>query len=157
MTRIVKIIDYSGFNYKVFFVAASGFLASSYGLFATNVIKPALYYVYPPCGRLNSHAGVVIDQLTLLGTALGMLGAGHCADLWGRKKLYGFELAILVIATLGVVQASEGFRAQNIDGTYRDTMNIYAWISWWRFALGIGIGAEESQAHICRQIYIVLT
>ena len=144
MRQILKIIDNGGFGKRVFFVAASGFLASSYGLFATNVIKPALYYVYPPCGRLNSNAGVVIDQLTLIGTALGMLVAGHLADLWGRKKLYGFELAILVIATLGVVQASEGFRSQNPDGTYEDTMNIYSWLAWWRFVLGIGIGAEAS-------------
>ena len=148
MRRMLKIIDRGGFNKIVFFVSSSGFLASSYGLFATNVIKPALYYVYPPCGRLNSNAGVVIDQLTLISTALGMLCAGHFADLWGRKKLYGFELAILVIATLGVVQASEGFQSQNPDGTYENTMNIYSWISWWRFVLGIGIGSEESRA-IC--------
>ncbi|KAK0612398.1 major facilitator superfamily domain-containing protein, partial [Bombardia bombarda] len=140
--RMIKIIDNGGFSKRLFFVGASGFLASSYSLFATNVIKPALFYTYPPCGRLSSNAGMVIDELTLIGSFLGMLLAGHFADLWGRKKLYGFELALLIIATLGMVQASEGFRAQHPDGTHESTMDIYSWLAWWRFALGVGIGAE---------------
>lgn len=110
----------------------------------THVIKPELYYVYPPCGRLSSNAGLVVDELTLIGAALGMLLAGHLADLWGRKKLYGFELAILIIATLGVTQASEGFRIRHADGTTEDTVDIYSWLSWWRFVMGCAIGAEAS-------------
>ncbi|KAK3694141.1 major facilitator superfamily domain-containing protein [Podospora appendiculata] len=144
MNRMIKIIDQGGFSKRLFFVGFSGFIASSYSLFATNVIKPELYYVYPPCGRLDSNAGMVMDELTLFGTLLGMLFAGHLADLWGRKRLYGFELAILIVATMGMVQASEGFRSQHPDGTYEYTMDIYSWVTWWRFVLGIGIGSEAS-------------
>ncbi|KAK3336286.1 major facilitator superfamily domain-containing protein [Cercophora scortea] len=142
MQRMIKIIDQGGFSKRLFFVGFSGFIASSYSLFATNVIKPELYYVYPPCGRLDSNAGMVMDELTLLGTLLGMLFAGHLADLWGRKRLYGFELAILIVATMGMVQASEGFRSQHPDGSYEYTMDIYSWVTWWRFILGVGIGSE---------------
>ncbi|KAK3690483.1 major facilitator superfamily domain-containing protein [Podospora appendiculata] len=142
--EVVRNIDTESFNWQVFFVNASGFLASSYSLFATNVIKPALYFVYPPCGRLGPDAGLVIDEVTLVGTALGMLFAGHFADLWGRKKLYGLELVILISATIGVMQTSEGFLVSNPDGTYRHSIDFWAAITWWRFFLGIGIGAEET-------------
>lgn len=140
--EVLDIIDDKPFNWQVFSVAASGFLASSYSLFATNVIKPALYFVYPPCGRLGPDAGLAIDEVTLVGTAAGMLLAGHFADLWGRKKLYGLELAILLVATAGVMQTSEGFLLENPDGTYRHSIDFYSAIVWWRFFLGIGIGAE---------------
>jgi MFS transporter, PHS family, inorganic phosphate transporter len=137
-------VDDNGFKFMIFFVAASGFLASSYSLFATNVVMPSLFYVYPPCGRLSDNASDVIDLLTFIGAVVGMVSMGHLADRSGRKRLYGLELAILIIATMGVVQASEGFMADNPEGTYDHSMDIYAWISWWRFILGIGIGAGVS-------------
>ncbi|KAK3986476.1 major facilitator superfamily domain-containing protein [Cladorrhinum sp. PSN332] len=141
--RVLKIIDTGRFKWRLWLVGSSGFLATSYSLFATQVIKPSLHYVYPPCGRFTSNVGIVMDQLTLVGSAIGMIGAGVLADLYGRKKLYGVELAVLIIATLGVVQASEGFRLDRADGTVEYTMDIYSWLTWWRFALGIAIGAEH--------------
>ncbi|KAK3386805.1 major facilitator superfamily domain-containing protein [Podospora didyma] len=139
--QMIKIIDAGGFRWRLLAVGASGFFATSYGFITNSVIKPALYYLYPPCGRLDN-AGMVLDELTLVAMVIGMLAAGHLADRWGRKKLYGFELTILIIATLGVVQASEGFRSQYADGSYEYTMDIYSWIAWWRMLLGLGIGAE---------------
>jgi PHS family inorganic phosphate transporter-like MFS transporter len=147
--QMLKIIDRHGFNWRVFLVAGSGFLASSYSLFATNVITPSLYYTYPPCGRLNANAGGAIDLLTLLGTIVGMLVVGHLADLYGRKKLYGLELVILIAATFGVVMSSEGYLVFNEDGTYRHSMDFYGWLAVWRFVLGIGIGAEVSSPLSC--------
>ncbi|KAK4169560.1 inorganic phosphate transporter PHO84 [Cladorrhinum sp. PSN259] len=141
--RILEIIDTGRFKWTLWLVGSSGFLATSYSLFATQVIKPSLHYVYPPCGRFTSNVGIVMDQLTLLGAAIGMIAAGSLADLWGRKRLYGVELVILIIATLGVVQASEGFHLDRADGTVEYTMDIYSWLTWWRFALGIAIGAEQ--------------
>ncbi|KAK1755633.1 major facilitator superfamily domain-containing protein [Echria macrotheca] len=140
--QILKLVDDNGFNSKVFFVAASGFLASSYSLFSTNVITPAISFVSPACGRLGIGPGEVIDLLTLLGTISGMLVMGHFADRAGRKRLYGLELAILIVATMGVVQASEGFTYQSPDGSIQRSMDMYAWLAWWRTALGYGIGAE---------------
>jgi MFS transporter, PHS family, inorganic phosphate transporter len=126
----------------VFFVASSGFLASSWSLFSTNFISTALYFIYPVCGRLGTNVSEVIDEMTLFGSVVGMLLMGHLADRQGRKALYGFELGILIIATMGVVQSGEGFMVQNTDGSYEHSMDIYSWISWWRFFLGVGIGSE---------------
>ncbi|KAK0712088.1 hypothetical protein B0H67DRAFT_647405 [Lasiosphaeris hirsuta] len=139
-----QLMDDFGFSKRVLFVGASGFTATAYTLFVLNVIKPALFYVYPPCGKFNSNAGMVLDELTLIGSALGMFVAGHLADLWGRKKLYGYELAALMIATLGMLQASEGFRSRGTDGgTSESSMDIYSWLAWRRFILGCAIGAEH--------------
>jgi MFS family permease len=102
-----------------------------------------LFYVYPPNDRLGRDPSLVIDELTLVGTILGMLVMGHLADRSGRKKWYGAELAILIVATMGMVQSSEGLMAENGNGPDR-SMSIYSWVSWWRFLLGFGIGAEVS-------------
>ncbi|KAK0648710.1 major facilitator superfamily domain-containing protein [Cercophora newfieldiana] len=141
--RMRKIIDHGRLVKRLWFVGASGFLATGYSFFASNVSKPVLYYVYPPCGRLSSNAGMVMDELTLVGAAIGMVGAGVLADLYGRKKLYGFELALLIIATLGLIEASEGFQSQRSDGSSDRTMDIYSWLAWWQFWLGVAIGAEH--------------
>lgn len=143
--QITKIVDDGGFKIRVFFVAASGFLASSYSLFSVDILSIALFYVYPPCNRLGQDPGLIIDELTLTGTILGMLLMGHLADRSGRKKWYGAELTILIVATIGMVQASEGYTAVKIT---RSSMNIYSWIAWWRFLLGFGIGAEVNLVFI---------
>lgn len=138
-----KNIDNGRLVKRLWFVGASGFFATSYAFFSNNVTKAMHYFTYPPCGRLGSNASMVMDELTLIGAGVGMLGAGVLADLYGRKKLYGFELALLIVSTLGLVQASEGFRSQRPDGTSSYTMDIYSWLAWWRFWLGIAIGAEH--------------
>ncbi|KAF5008416.1 hypothetical protein FDECE_5322 [Fusarium decemcellulare] len=119
--QITKIVNDGGFKIRVFFVAASGFLASSYSLFAVDILSIALFKVYPPEGRLGGDPGLVIDELTLTGTILGMLLMGHLADRSGRKKWYGAELAVLLVATMGMVQSSEGL-TENIDGKNERSM-----------------------------------
>lgn len=47
--------------------------------------------------------------------------------------MYGVELVLLIVSTLGVTMASTG--ANN-------SMSIYAWLIWWRIATGIAVGAD---------------
>lgn len=90
---------------------------------------------------------MVLDQIGHVAALVSMIVVGHLADLYGRKRLYGYELVLLVVATLGIVQASEGYRAQVLhrDGhvQFKVTMDIYAWLGFWRFCLGLAIGAEQ--------------
>ncbi|KAK3339717.1 major facilitator superfamily domain-containing protein [Lasiosphaeria hispida] len=133
-TRIRRIIDNGRLVKRLFWVGASGFFARSYAFFSGNIIKLELLYIYPPCGRLDGNPGMALDEIGHVAAVVSMLVVGNLADLWGRKRLYGYELLLLIVATLGVVQASEGFRG---------TMDIYAWLAFWRFCLGLAIGAEQ--------------
>lgn len=86
------------------------------------------------------------DLVTLAGNIIGMVIFGHLADRVGRKRLYGLELAIIIIATIGIAFSSEGFMAplpadSNNRYSYESTMSIFDAVTTWRFLLGIGIGA----------------
>lgn len=130
---IYRAINKSGFNWKIWAVASSGFFTDSYNLFATNVILPSLAYVYWPKDT-SSHHEIVINVVTLAGSVLGQLLFGFLADKFGRKKLYGIELIIVTVGTLGVAQSSKGY-----DGS----MAVMGWILFYRLIVGIGIGAEH--------------
>ncbi|KAI7788119.1 hypothetical protein LA080_012182 [Diaporthe eres] len=141
---ILRILDSIGFNWPVFCAVAIGFLASSYSLFATNFVTPALLYVYPPEGFTHVDVGELLDLTTLSATLFGMIVFGHFADRGGRKRLYGWELIILILATVGLVLSSQGFMQTNVDveGVPKSSMSIYASIIFFRCMLGFGIGAE---------------
>lgn len=109
-------------------------------------MSPALYFVYPPEGRLNHDGDVaqILDIVTLVATVCGMVIFGHLADRFGRSSLYGFELLIVLSAVGGAAFSSEGYMvARSQDSSiYSSSMDIYASLTWWRFALGFGLGAE---------------
>jgi PHS family inorganic phosphate transporter-like MFS transporter len=101
-------------------------------LFATNVILPSLGYIYWP-DVTDGSPELTINCVTLAGSVIGQLLFGWAADKWGRRKLYGLELALVIFGTLGMAQASSGIE---------NNMNILRWITFYRFVLGVGIGAE---------------
>lgn len=130
---LLEIIEPHGFKWRIFVVAASGFLADSYAIFSTNVVSPALAYIYWQ-NDTNGTKGLVINVVTLFGSCIGMVSFGLLADLFGRKRLYGVELIIGIVATLGLTQVSAGYN--------QESMNAFAWVVWWRLVLGVAIGAE---------------
>ena len=129
---VLAYIDQQGFDKQVFLVAASGFLTDSYALFATNVILPSLAYIYWP-DATDNHPELTINCVTLTGSACGQAFFGYLADRYGRRKLYGVELVIVIFGTLGMAQVSTGTNK---------SMSILWWIIFWRFFMGLGIGAE---------------
>ncbi len=129
-----SVIDHpglDGFQWKVWLVAASGFFTTSYSIFSVNVVSTALNYVYPQCEQPRHNRSLLITLTTLTGITIGMLVFGFLADKYGRKAVYGLELGIVVMATMGLTMASSG---------YEDSMRVYGWIGFWRFVLGIGLG-----------------
>jgi PHS family inorganic phosphate transporter-like MFS transporter len=125
-------LDNQGFDTQVFLVSASGFFTDSYALFATNTILPSLAYIYWPSSSSN-HPQLIINCVTLMGSVCGQALFGFLADKWGRRKLYGVDLVIVIFGTLGMAQVSSGAN---------QSMSILWWIIFWRFTLGIGIGGE---------------
>jgi len=106
---------------------------------------PMISYVYWK-DEVSSIRLTCINIATLAGALLGMVMFGFMADKYGRKKMYGAELVLLITATLGVVMSSTGE-----DGS----MSIYAWLIWWRICVGIGVGADYPLSAVITSEYVL--
>ena len=70
---------------------------------------------------------------TLAGSVLGQILFGILGDLFGRKKMYGLLLLVIMWATLGLASSAAGSNG---------SMEITGWFFTWRFIMGIGIGGD---------------
>ncbi|KAJ5811909.1 hypothetical protein N7474_008210 [Penicillium riverlandense] len=132
MRQIYETIDRQGYQWIVVLVAGLGFFLDGYTLFASNMALPMVSYVYWR-EETSSVRLTWINIATLAGTLLGQVMFGFLADKYGRKKMYGVELVLLITATVGVVMSSTG---------YNGSMDVYTWLIWWRVLVGIGVGAD---------------
>jgi PHS family inorganic phosphate transporter-like MFS transporter len=71
-----------------------------------------------------------INAITLTGSFVGQLIFGFLTDRFGRKRLYGVELLVVIFGTIGFVQCSAGYN--------NESMSILGWIMFWRFFVGLG-------------------
>jgi PHS family inorganic phosphate transporter-like MFS transporter len=76
--------------------------------------------------------GVLLNLAVLLTVPLGSLVSGVVADLYGRRKMYGLELVLIITGTLGLV----------LTDTKRSTSATVSFIVFWRMIMGLGIGAD---------------
>lgn len=88
-----------------------------------------LTYIYD----ISKGVQMALNISTLAGTVIGQLGFGILADVYGRKRMYGLELLIIIVSTVGVAMSSEGAAG---------SMSLIGWLIAWRFFLGIGIGGD---------------
>jgi PHS family inorganic phosphate transporter-like MFS transporter len=65
---------------------------------------------------------------TLFGSVCGQLSFGFLADFYGRTRLYGIELVLVIVSTIGVATSSHGYGDMSFLGLF----------VWWRFVMGIG-------------------
>ena len=72
---------------------------------------------------------------TLVGIVLGQIVFGILADVYGRRKIYGWSLMVVIVGTLGLTTASTG---------EFDSMSILGWLIFWRLVMGLGIGVDCS-------------
>ncbi|RAK97856.1 inorganic phosphate transporter [Aspergillus ibericus CBS 121593] len=133
----------------VVLVAGIGFFTDAYCIFSVNMVTPMLSVVYWN-DKVNSTASslvhnyeVALGIVTLGGALVGQLIFGIAADIWGRRKMYGLELIILIFSTLGMAMASSG---------KNDSMSMIGVLLFWRFFMGLGVGADYPlSAVICSE------
>lgn len=78
-----------------------------------------------------------IKVVTSVGTLLGQLFFGWLADVAGRKRMYGYELLIITLTTLG----------QCIAGP-SPAMSITGLLVFWRVLMGLGIGGDYPLSNV---------
>ncbi|PPQ66824.1 hypothetical protein CVT24_008683 [Panaeolus cyanescens] len=105
----------------------------SYDIFAINVAAVMLGYVY---GTTTDKKLPYVEDLGLkiatpVGTLVGQILFGWLADLWGRKKMYGIELMIMIVSTFAQAISAEG-----------QAVRIIPVLIIWRFIMGVGIGGD---------------
>lgn len=87
--------------------------------------------VYWKSGKIPEHADTAIKVSTSGGTVIGQLVFGWLADVVGRKKMYGLELLIIIVATLAQALTSESY-----------STHVIGLLVFWRVIMGIGIGGD---------------
>lgn len=114
-------------------VAGVGFFTDSYDIFAVSLLSTMVGIVY-----FNKKKGVTpvtsdtaIKVSTSAGTVVGQFGFGALADIVGRKRMYGLELIVIIVATL----------AQALVGVGPAT-DIVGLLIFWRVVMGVGIGGD---------------
>ncbi|BFZ60915.1 hypothetical protein YB2330_001967 [Saitoella coloradoensis] len=112
-------------------VAGIGFFTDSYDIFAINIASVMLGYVFWDSGKIPTTADTAIKASTSGGTVIGQLGFGYLADVVGRKKMYGLELIVILVATLG----------QALSAT-SPAISIVGLMIFWRTIMGVGIGGD---------------
>lgn len=145
----LQALETGGNNYLIVAVAGLGFFTDSYLLFASNAITPMLGYVYWNTETTSEHVNAV-NLATLSGCVFGMLLFGWLGDKYGRRKIYGHELLLLIVGTIGVIMSSPGYPgldtsiddARSIDWSSYGSMDVISWLTFWRFVSGVGIGGD---------------
>ncbi|KAG0373085.1 Inorganic phosphate transporter pho84 [Mortierella sp. AD032] len=122
--------EFGWFHIRACLVAGVGFFTDAYDLFAINLVTPMLGMIYFG-GALPSDLDLGIKVSASIGTFIGQVGFGALADRLGRKKMYGVELMIIIVATL----------AQALSGEGR-VLSLPAALIVWRVIVGVGIGGD---------------
>jgi len=131
---LLKEIDnakFGWFHIRACIVSGVGFFTDAYDLFAINIVSTMLAYVYFGQITLPGNLDTGLKISAAVGTLVGQLLFGWLADVLGRKKMYGIELIIMIVATFGSAVAANSF-----------AISVIGLIIFWRIILGIGVGGD---------------
>lgn len=83
--------------------------------------------------NLPENYGLGLNLALLLGSMLGQVSFGYLADRFGRRKVYGFELLLMIVASVGLSTTATGAFG---------SMSLIILLIFWRLIMGIGLGAD---------------
>jgi len=118
------------FHIRACLVAGVGFYTDAYDLFTISLVSTMLGFIYFG-GTTPSDIDLGIKVAAPVGTLVGQLFFGWLADVLGRKKMYGVELMIIIVGTIG----------QCFSGT-SPVLSLGASLMFWRIIVGLGIGGD---------------
>jgi MFS transporter, PHS family, inorganic phosphate transporter len=98
-------------------------------------------------GNMPLNVTTAFNSATLLGVVAGQVAFGVLADRYGRKKMYGLELLIVIFATLGLALSSRG---------EANSIHIVGWLIFWRLLMGFGIGGDYPLSAVITAEYVPL-
>lgn len=84
------------------------------------MILTSITFVYFPDQKWP---GLVINLVTLFGSVCGQILFGYLADRFGRTRLYGIELVLVIVSTIGVATSSYGYGDMSF-------LALFSWVSW---------------------------
>ncbi|KAG9293482.1 hypothetical protein G9A89_009206 [Geosiphon pyriformis] len=121
------------FHLRACLVSGVGFFTDAYDLFSINLVTEMLGYVYEAKNgyQVSENVNLGLKISAGFGTLVGQVVFGILADRVGRKKMYGLELWIIILATL--------FSALSAQAP---SFSVYNLIIFWRFILGLGVGGD---------------
>ncbi|KAI1179392.1 major facilitator superfamily domain-containing protein [Nemania sp. FL0916] len=137
-------IPFGMYHVRAVLVAGIGFFLDSYDIFAINLVTTLLGVVFwqgPPGEAINGYGGnngvlptpvsQALKTSTSAGIVIGQVVFGWLADTYGRRRMYGVELGIILISTLCccLVAASQAISFTGL-------------MTFWRVMMGIGIGGD---------------
>jgi MFS family permease len=111
----------SRFHLRAVLTAGTGFFTDAYDLFIIGTALALIKVEYHPSAIVIG----LVGSTALLAAFVGSTVFGRIADIFGRKKIYGLEAAIMAVAAVGSALAPN-----------------LVWLIAWRFVLGIGIGGD---------------
>ena len=103
-----------------------------------------LAFVYFDKAQLPSLDDTLIKVTTSIGTLLGQIIFGVLADRYGRTRMYGYELVIIILATLG-----QSFASQT------PAISITGLMVFWRVVMGLGIGGDYPLSNVIISEYVL--
>ena len=88
--------EFSKFHWKMVLTAGVGFFTDAYDLFVIGVV----FAVLQPLWHLTALDKSLLAGVTLASAALGASTFGYLSDKFGRKRMYGTEIAIQFIGAI---------------------------------------------------------
>ncbi|KAI7888031.1 phosphate:H+ symporter [Mucor mucedo] len=125
--------EFGWFHIRACIVSGIGFFTDAYDIFAINLVSTMIGFVYfqDHGNKTPYNVDTAIKVSCSVGTVVGQLAFGYLADRVGRKRMYGVELMIIIIGTVGQALSGNGPAA-----------SFWGIITFWRIIVGIGIGGD---------------
>ncbi|UJR29958.1 hypothetical protein I4U23_017505 [Adineta vaga] len=132
--RVIYSILLSHHAANEWLVSSTEFFIDAYDVFVINLISSMLGYVYyqHQINLVPSAIQGVLKGITNAGSLFGQILFGILGNSKGRKSIYGIELLVIIIASLGSAMA----------GSTATGVGALGFLGFWCFLLGIGIGGD---------------